>query len=271
MVDPDFVIPADRLPPGFAQSVDHPPSEPAEAKPAATIVLMRDGESGMEILLLKRHRASGFVPGAYVFPGGRTDEADADPALEECALNLRQASVAAFLWFAAVREVFEETGVLLARDAQGDWAVDAATSEEIQKLRLGLLEEQLMLRDILQQCKYRIDFSDVVYFAHWITPVAEPRRYDTRFFAARLPDGREVLADPREMTDAVWLTPADALERFSRGQLPMVFPTVRTLEQLAEYRTTDDALAALRNHAVEPIMPRLVRTGTGVGIVIDPK
>lgn len=271
MVDPDFVIPADRLPPGFAQAVDAPPSQPAEAKPAATIVLLRDGDAGMEVLLLKRHRSSGFVPGAYVFPGGRIDEADRDSELIADALNLQAAKVPSFFWFAAVREVFEEAGVLLARDESGAWVKGAATSEAMERLRLRLLNEEVSLKQALRECKCRIDFSGIVYFAHWITPVAEPRRYDTRFFAARVPEGRDVRPDPREMTDAVWVTPAEALVRFAQGRLPMVFPTVRTLEQLAGYGTTDEALDALRSADVEPIMPRLVRTETGVGIVIDPK
>ncbi len=270
MADPEFIIPSERLPPGFAQSIDQPVPDPAEPKPAATIVLMRDGASRMEVLLLKRHRSSGFVPGAYVFPGGRTDEGDADPALLAWVANFHAADVPAHFWFAAVREVFEEAGVLLARDTRGDWVADA-TVDAMQTLRLALLDEQATLHDVLTRCDCRIDFGDVVYFAHWITPLPEPRRYDTRFFAARLPATREVRPDPREMTDAVWLTPAEALARFSRGQLSMVFPTVRTLEQLVEFATTEDALAALRDRDVEPVMPRLVRTESGVGIVIDPK
>ena len=269
MADPEFVIPADRLPPGFAESVDRPPSEPAVAQPAATIVLLRDADA-MEVLLLKRHRSSGFVPGAYVFPGGRTDAADADPALLERALNFRAANVPMYYWFAAVREVFEETGVLLAR-RESDWVDDAASSSEMQQLRVSLLEESITLKQALRQYDCRIDFEDVVYFAHWITPEAEPRRYDTRFFLARLPEHREVKFDPREMTDALWLSPAEALDRFAAGKLPMVFPTVRTLEQLVPFNTTTEALHAFRTRDVEPVMPRLVRTESGVGIVIDPK
>jgi len=269
LADPEFVIPADRLPPGFAESVDQPPSEPAVAKPAATIVLLRDADA-MEVLLLKRHRSSGFVPGAYVFPGGRTDAADADPALLERALNFRPANVPMYYWFAAVREVFEETGVLLAR-RESEWVDDTASSSEMQLLRVSLLEERITLKAALRQCDCRIDFEDVVYFAHWITPEAEPRRYDTRFFLARLPKDREVQFDPREMTDALWLSPAEALDRFAAGKLPMVFPTVRTLEQLVPFKTTTEALHGFRTRDVEPVMPRLVRTETGVGIVIDPK
>ena len=271
MQHPDFIIPADRLPPGFAQQLEQPVEHAVEPKPAATIVLLRDGAAGLEVLLLKRHRSSGFVPGAYVFPGGRTDAADADPALLQHALHFREAGVPPHFWFAAVREAFEESGVLLARDARDRWLPDTQSSETMQQLRLRLLDDGATLLDVVRACACRIDFSDVVYFAHWITPLAEPRRYDTRFFAAGLPPGRVVQADAREMTDALWLTPAHALARFSEGTLPMVFPTVKTLEQLSPFTTTTDALHALATRDVEPVMPRLVRTETGVGIVIDPK
>jgi 8-oxo-dGTP pyrophosphatase MutT (NUDIX family) len=269
MIDPEFVIPAERLPAGFANSIERPVPNPVAPQPAATAVLMRDGERGLEVLLLKRHRSSGFVPGAYVFPGGRTDDGDADPQLPERASQVRTSEVPAHYWFAVVREVFEETGVLLARTDDGQWAPDTSDAA-METLRLKLMDNTAGLLDIVRSCNCRIDFEQTVYFAHWITPVVEPRRYDTRFFAAVLPAGRSVRPDPREMTDALWLPPSGALERFAAGQLPMVFPTVRTLEQLSSFSSTAEALSALRRRAVEPVLPRLVRTKDGVGIVIDP-
>jgi 8-oxo-dGTP pyrophosphatase MutT (NUDIX family) len=269
--DPEFVIPTERLPAGFASSIDQPVPNPAEPKPAATAVLMRDGARGLEVLLLKRHRSSGFVPGAYVFPGGRTDEGDAAPELLSHALHMQTSEVPLHFWFAAVREVFEETGVLLARDQQGSWVPDTTHADGVEKLRLELMDNAVSLLDVLRACHCRIDLENVVYFAHWITPVVEPRRYDTRFFAAALPEARVIRPDPREMTDALWLRPEDALDRFAIGQLPMVFPTVRTLEQLSSFVSTADALNKLRVGRVEPVLPRLVRTQDGIGIVIDPK
>jgi 8-oxo-dGTP pyrophosphatase MutT (NUDIX family) len=271
MVDPEFIIPADRLPPGFAQRVDAPLEPPPEPRAAATVVLLRDGHAGMEVLLLKRHRASGFVPGAYVFPGGRADDADAQQELKQFAENFEPREVPHHYWFAAVREVFEETGVLLARDTNDVWVADTSSQQDMEALRLELMEHDATLLDVLSQANCRIDFSAVVYFAHWITPIAEPRRYDTRFFAAALPDEREVRPDAREMTDAIWLTPKLALARFKEGTLPMVFPTVRTLEQLAGFASVAQALDYLRTRDVEAVLPRLVRTDAGVGIVIDPK
>jgi 8-oxo-dGTP pyrophosphatase MutT (NUDIX family) len=184
---------------------------------------------------------------------------------------MRDSDVPHHYWFAAVREVFEETGVLLARGHDGAWAADTSHEPRMETLRLQLMDDGATLLDVVQACHCRVDFENVVYFAHWITPVAEPRRYDTRFFAAALPETRTIRPDPREMTDAVWLRPADALERFANGTLPMVFPTVRTLEQLVSFGSSAAALQTLRTRPVEPVLPRLVRTEAGVGIVIDAK
>ncbi|HEX7050328.1 MAG TPA: NUDIX domain-containing protein [Longimicrobiales bacterium] len=265
-----FVIPADRLPPGFAERIETPPAEPAPPRPAATAVLLREGAAGPEVLLLRRHRSAGFVPGAFVFPGGRVDPADAEPRLAEHADGLATgAEPEPAYWMAAVREVFEETGILLARDAAGRAAPDATTDERIAEWRDALMDERASLADVVRALELRLALDDVVYFAHWITPIAEHRRYDTRFFLARVPEGRDARADPREMTEAVWLSPVEALERFHAGRLPMVFPTVATLESLAVFRSVNDALDASRHRLVRPILPRLVRTADGVGIVVD--
>lgn len=269
MTDPLFVIPADRLPPGFAETLDEVPENVAEPKPAATVVLMRDGDDGLEVLLLKRHRSAGFVPGAYVFPGGRIDAADADERLVAIGPVPEHSAVAAHFWFGAVREVFEETGVLLARNAAGAWAPDASSSEAMEAWREKLMGDATTLLEIVTAEALRVELDEVAYFAHWITPEPEPRRYDTRFFAAALPAGRVIRPDAREMVDAIWVAPAEALERFNAGRLPMVFPTVRTLQDLAHYESVADALHALRSKPVAPIQPRLVRTDGGVGIVID--
>lgn len=264
-----FIIPAERLPEGFAQRIEDPPAEPVPARPAATAVLMRDGEAGPEVLLLRRHRSSGFVPGAYVFAGGRVDAADGDARILARAPTLAgRADPEPAYWVAAAREVFEETGVLLAVDASGEAAPDAGSSERVAEWREALLAGNAGMRDVLEALDLRLALEDMVYFAHWITPVVEPRRYDTRFFLACLPAGRSALADPREMTDAVWLTPEAALRRFVEGTLPMVFPTVRTLETLKPFRTTAEALDAFRHATVSPILPRLVRRGNGVTIEV---
>lgn len=265
-----FMIPAERLPAGFAERLESPPADPAPARPAATVVLLRDTLAGPEVLLLKRLRTAGFVPGAYVFPGGRVDLADGDPTLLERVDGLvREPSPEPMFWLAALRETFEEAGVLLARDGEGRAVADAVADPRLGHWREALLGGQATLLEAVAALGVRLALDEVVACAHWITPLAEPRRYDTHFFLARLPEGREVRPDPREMADAVWLSPAAALERFQAGRLPLVFPTVATLESLVGYDSVAAALAAFRGRPVVPILPRLVRTAGGVGIVID--
>ncbi|MGH7577108.1 MAG: NUDIX hydrolase [Longimicrobiales bacterium] len=274
---PDMVIPIERLPPGFAQQVESPPKPAAAALPASTVVLMRDAEPGPEVLLLRRSRDSGFVPGAYVFPGGRVDDSDADLSLRNRIDGLPADVVpgvasnenvpGSAYWIAAAREVFEETGILLAHNPKP--ATRNPQPDVIDTWRDRLLEDHATLLDVLCALDARLDLGEMVYCAHWITPVAERRRYDTRFFLARVTYGHVVRLDAREMTDALWLTPRDALDRFADGALPMVFPTVKTLESLASFTQVAQALDTFRERRIEPVLPRLVRTAAGVGIVVD--
>lgn len=269
-----FEIPEERLPPGFAETVMDPPATPASPRPAATIILMRDApgaEAAVEVLLMRRQRSSGFVPGAWVFPGGRVDTADSGPALYERIDGLSSNPTPPVeFWTAALREVFEETGVLLARRRDGDWAPDATADRRMERFRKQLMDDEVSLMDVLERRGLQLDASAMVHVGHWVTPVVEPRRYDTHFFAAAVPAAREARPDPREMTDARWLTPRAALAAFERGDLPMVFPTVKTLESLTEYRSVEHTLDALRHRSVPRILPRLVRTDGGVAIVVDP-
>jgi 8-oxo-dGTP pyrophosphatase MutT (NUDIX family) len=265
--EPELVIPLDRLPPGFAERVADPPPHAAPALPAATAVLLREGVAGPELLLLRRLRSSGFVPGAFVFPGGRVDDDDADDALVALLGRTRRGPEPAY-WLATIREVFEETGVLLARDAGGAAAACAVADPAMAGWRSALLDGRATLLDVFQALDLRPDTSGMVYCSHWITPVAEPKRYDTRFFLAALPAGCEATIDEREMSEAVWITPTAALDRFRGGTLPMVFPTVKTIERLAGYPAVDAMLAAFSEADVPAILPRLVRTPGGIGIVM---
>jgi 8-oxo-dGTP pyrophosphatase MutT (NUDIX family) len=230
-------------------------------------VLLRSGSAAVEVFLLRRNRSAGFVPGAWVFPGGRVDEADADPRLFSTVAS--PVTPPAPLWAAAVRELFEETGVLLARDAHDQFPATTGVPAWAER-REALLADRATLHDVLESASLHIALDRLVHCAHWITPVAEPRRFDTHFFLAALPPDAVAAPDPREMSDAIWLAPAVALRRFADGTMPMVFPTVRTLESIADFRTVDAALAAFRGRTVRAVLPRLVRRDGGVALVVDP-
>lgn len=281
MSDPSFVIPFDQLPERFAEQVEHPPRVPARPRPAATIVLLREEGEALEVLLVRRSRSSGFVPGAYVFPGGQVDGADAHPALVARLDGLSPEAAAERLgapdadppavayYLAALREAFEETGLLVAARPNGAAPPSAADDPVVERTRVDLLEDRVGFPEALDRLDCRLAGHAVRYLAHWITPEAEPRRYDTRFFAAAVPPGSSARIDPREMTDAVWIPPGRALRRMERGRLPMVFPTIRTLERLAGYRSVEEALADLEDAPVRTVMPTLVVTPTGIGLRMD--
>lgn len=277
----DYVIPFDRLPERFAEQIENPPAEPAIARPAATIVLMRDADRGLEVLLMRRNRNAGFVPGAYVFPGGRVDGTDTTPDVlarlegltpdaAEARLALPRAEPPAIAYYlAALREAFEETGILVGRNVEGLPPRTAAADPDVDRIRDDVMEDRIAFGEALSRLECTIDGTSVEYLAHWITPLAEPRRFDTRFFAARVAPDAEPIVDPREMTDALWIPPAAALDRYRTGGLPMVFPTIKTLEQLSAYPDTTSALDKIRSAPVRTILPSLVITPTGVGLELN--
>lgn len=284
MSDPRSVIPFDQLPDGFARTIEDEPLTPATPRPAATIVLLRDraSEDGMEVLLMRRSRRAGFVPGAYVFPGGRVDGSDATPEAMDLLADLTPEAAAHRLglgdeadppaiayYLAALREAFEETGILVGERPDGSAPPTAVDDPAVDAVREDLMQDHIGLAEALTALDCRVDGDRVEYIAHWITPTPEPRRYDTRFFAAKVPPGTEAMVDPREMTEALWISPSQALDRCDTGDLPMVFPTIKTLEQLARYDSADAALGGIGGQEVRTILPTLVVTPTGVGLQIE--
>ena len=280
MTDSGFLIPFENLPERFMKSLKHPSHPPVPAKPAATIALLRDSPSRMEVLLLKRDRNASFVPGAYVFPGGRVDPADwtkqtlasVDGLTTETAatrLGLVGTSPPAIAYYiAALREAFEETGILVGVGPNAQAPPTAAASVEVEVLRNGLMEGSVSFNEALKHLSCRIDGSSIEYLAHWITPEREPRRFDTRFFAARVQTDAEPIFDPREMTEARWLSPKEALSRNQGGTLPMIFPTIDTLQRLADYTTVGDALRGIGDVSIPTLMPKLVLTEKGVRLQV---
>lgn len=302
---PDEVIPYERVPDDLARRVSDPPRNPPEPRPAATVALLRPrtgsagdaggggahaarnvtsagtGGSGIEVLLLRRSPSAAFVPGAYVFPGGRVDRDDASAELLERLegleadgagrrLGLERAEPPAASYFvAAVRETFEETGLLVARRSGGGKPPSAAEEPEVERMRRRVLESESAFPEALERLACRMDATAMEYVAHWITPAVEARRYDTRFFAAAVPAGSRAVIDEREMTEALWLTPEEALERRRAGSLPVILPTARTLESLRGFASPEEALAAFRGRRIPTILPRMVPTEEGVGIVVE--
>lgn len=203
----------------------------------------------------------------YVFPGGRVDASDADPAglallegltAEAAAerLGLQGGDPPAIAYYmAALREAFEETGILVASLGDGSVPPTAADEPAVDRIRDDLMESRIAFVDALTRLECRIRGDALAYFAHWITPHRQPRRFDTRFFAAEVDDKSEPIVDPREMTEARWITAAAALEAHAQGDLPMILPTVSTLEKLLAFSDAAEAVRSLGAETVVTILP----------------
>ena len=209
-----------------------------EALPAASVLVLRDAP--LEVLLLRRHERSSFVPGAWVFPGGMVEPID-----EELARERADGSTLAAMRFAGARETFEEAGIWL-----GAPLADAETK------RRRLLGGEVSFRELLDEAP--LDLEQLVWTSRWITPVGLPKRFDTWFFAVK--SGRDVVATAEEveMVDVAWVAPAEALERSRRREMQMVFPTLRNLEAVAAFEDVDALLDARRGANIEPVLPVLV-------------
>lgn len=227
-----------------------PPGPIAIPRPAATVVLVREAAAGPEVLMLRRASTAAFMPDAWVFPGGALDPADGSDAVlehfdgpDEAAASERLGLAAGGrAWFvAAVRECFEECGLLLAVDAAGRAVVPPA-SHELQRWRSVVLARPAAFAELCGQLQVRLAGHDLAYFAHWITPEALPRRFDTRFFIAAAPPGQEPCLNGDELQAVCWIGPRVALDRADAGELALRNATRSTLEELAGFPRAGELL-----------------------------
>lgn len=248
------------------------PQTPIVARHASTVLLLRDSERGVEVFMERRHIQSDFVGGAYVFPGGRVDPEDrVDEALchglsdREASDRLSLGEGGLTFYVAAIRECFEEAGVLLAYDREGrllDFS-DRAIEERYEALRGDLNAGKCSLLDIAAQEGLTLATDRISYWAHWITPEGQPRRYDTRFFVTRAPRNQTAGHDDHELTSSAWVTAEEALEHARRKEWMIIFPTIRNLQKLAQFETADAAIAAVDAQREFPaIQPRVLLGAT---------
>ncbi|MFN2646054.1 MAG: MBL fold metallo-hydrolase [Burkholderiales bacterium] len=209
------------------------------ARPAATLALLRDAPGGPEVLMLQRTQSAVFLGGAYVFPGGSLDTSDTDPRVVQRVKNLLAENPPIAYWVAAVRECFEEAGVLLACDARG-----ALIAPERARTLAGYRSRPFI--ELLEEHDLYIPTGELAYIGHWVTTPGRTRRFDTRFFVALAPAGQEAAHDAGETVHTLWIRPSEALERAARGEIELVYATQHTLGELKRFATAADAMRHVR-------------------------
>jgi 8-oxo-dGTP pyrophosphatase MutT (NUDIX family) len=227
---------------------------------AATLVLMRDASAGIEIFCVERSKGSRFLGGAIVFPGGKLDDADRDGAWQSLSTPPRttrtpiapDGDALRALTVAACRETLEEAALLPLVGTTLD-------HDALLALRAELATKQQRFAELVRARGLRLDLGALHAFARWVTPVAEARRFDARFFLCVIGADARGLHDATETTSSFWARPADVLARFDAGEIQLAPPTHRSLEIFATHRTTDDAIAYATTACLDPICPRLVR------------
>lgn len=241
---------------------------------AATIMVVRDSEAGtgIEVLMLRRNARSDWVGGAHLFPGGAVDDEDRAEEIaarctgrsaEEADRLLGTAAGGRGLFVAAMRECFEEAGILIADTEEGPLSFeDPPVAERFEEWRRKLNSNETPFVAICRHESLTLALDRLGYFSHWITPDGSPRRYDTRFFVAVLPAGQTALHDDAEVVDSIWMSPAEALGRQAAGDIDMMFPTVKNLEAISHFWRSEELMAATATAEVPTILPRVVVDGS---------
>jgi 8-oxo-dGTP pyrophosphatase MutT (NUDIX family) len=245
--------------------------------PAATILMLRD-DPVFEVLMVKRHHQIDFAAGALVFPGGKTHAGDADPAWEARTLGWGDALPETVpLRIAAIREAYEEAGILLARHLDG---APFRGDERATAARDDIGRDRRPFLDLINELDLYLDLEALTVFAHWITPAMVPRRFDTWFYVAVAPEEQLAICDGSETVDAEWISPHEALRLAEAGERTVIFPTRMNLQMLGEATSAEDAVRRSKARRIVTVEPEMtVRNGervlvlppdAGYGAVVEP-
>ena len=236
-------------------------------KPAATVILMREVDEGdFEILLVKQSSRSVFGS-LHVFPGGKLDPEDFHKDLysycegmndEEASKKLGIESDGLAYWIACVRECFEEVGIMLINHED----LASQDTRKLSHLREKLNNKKISFKDICISESLKLRPKNIVPCAHWVTPTIEPKRFDTRFFLAKVESSQLASHDGYELTESFWIKPSDALKKLADGQMNMIIPTIKNIEKLAEFSSSTEAFdhfEGLGDNAIPPILPKFIK------------
>lgn len=255
---------------------------PVEVRLAATVMLVRDGQKNLETFMLKRNAKSEFVPGQFVFPGGAVDVSDqltheaetVSSGLDDVQASNRLGVDSGGLayWVAAIRECFEEAGALLAGTDGVDLSLtDPQVHQRFQGYRNAIYAGDLTMVDLCRSEGLSLNFDDLRYVSHWITPIGPPRRFDTRFFVARSPSEQRPAHDGGETVESCWIAPQEAMELHDAGKFEMILPTIANLEPLLDLESVDEVMHWADGLTEIPeILPALVMSADGSPSVLMP-
>ncbi len=241
---------------------------PSEAKLSSTILLLK-GDADPEVLMVVRSYEIDFASGAYVFPGGKVSEDDRLPEWQEHVSGSYEGDDLA-VRIGGIREVFEESGILLARsaDAAPGTHVGQNVCERLAEHRGAVDRREMSFLGLIKENNLILCLDDLVPYAHWITPEMMPKRFDTRFFVAVAPEEQIAVHDGRETTDAVWVQPGDILAKAEKGEATVIFPTRLNLEMLEDLGARENVLAVSRTRSPIMVMPVVERRDNGAFLVI---
>ncbi len=240
---------------GQPQHFPSPPANPVTPIPAASTVVLRDGPDGIEALMVQRHDKMHFA-GALVFPGGKLEKGDAHPdLLARVRTGRDMAPDRLALALAAIREAFEETGILMAYRRGSDTYLTKDEVLALETQRVALAKDDLSLVEFAAAEDLEFTPDELVHYAHWIAPLTAKVRFDTLFFLAEAPKGQLARHDGLESVDSIWVRPERALETVEQGKYRLMFPTHMNLIKLVGYATVADAMTAMRRETVQTVMP----------------
>lgn len=256
-------------------------STPVVPRPAATVILARNVSDGIEVFMMERTTAVEFAKGMHVFPGGALDRTDHHPEIASLCVGLDDKAASETLgieqgglayWIAAIRECFEESGLLLGyRGTDQLLALATEEAERLAALRLEMAQSKLSFIDILLKEQVKAATDRIAYYSHWVTQAGRPRRYDTRFFVAQAPEGQTALEDNHETVGQIWVRPDQAIDLHRSGALNLMFPTIKTLESLAPFKHVEELLEYARKPRPKLVMaPMMGMDRAGVSHMLIP-
>ncbi len=243
---------------------------PAPAVPSATILMLRDGSDGLEVFMVVRHHQIDFASGALVFPGGKVASGD-DAVRSQCTGVDGLNDVELELRVGAIREAFEECGILLARPKGQDVLISGDRLAELEHYREPLAKGKMTIKEFLDREELVLACELLQQFAHWITPENMPKRFDTHFYLAVAPADHVALHDGHESVDSVWIKPQTALAEAVEGKRTIIFPTRLNIEMLGESDSVDNAMEMARQRDIVTVLPHIEKRETGAWLCIPPE